>query len=150
QVTFLVDGRVGLTRAAAALWDQLKLAAEVAGIRAERIPITSVNDIEAAFETPAMARSQAFVSGANGLFLGSEARPAQLAVQHRLAGATNLRSFAAAGLLFHYGPNETVIARRSAVYVDKILKGASAGDLPVEQPTVYDLGVNVKTLQALG
>ena len=58
--------------------------------------------------------------------------------------------FVHAGLLMTYGPSVTPISRRVAVYVDKILKGANPRDLPVEQPAIFDLAVNVKTLQALG
>jgi len=75
---------------------------------------------------------------------------AELAVQRHAASATRLHEFANAGLLMSYLSSQTAIARRAAAYVDKVLKGASAGDLPVEQPTVFDLAVNVKTLEALG
>jgi putative ABC transport system substrate-binding protein len=65
-----------------------------------------------------------------------------LALQPGLAGLASNRAFAEAGLLVVYGPNFPAIARRAAVYVDKILKGAKPADLPVEQPTIFDLVVS--------
>jgi putative ABC transport system substrate-binding protein len=97
-----------------------------------------------------MHRSQAFTSAANGLLLGHEARLAEVALQHRMPGITSRRNYVDAGLLLNYGPNQAAISRNAAAYVHKILKGANPWDLPVEQPTTFDLTVNAKTLQSLG
>ena len=75
---------------------------------------------------------------------------AALALKHLLPAVHNLREFAVAGALFTYGVNFAEIHRRSAVLVDKILKGSNPGVLPVEQPTKFELIINMKTAKALG
>jgi putative ABC transport system substrate-binding protein len=149
HLVFLLDGRNTINSSGSVLFDLFKTAAESVGIQAERIDLQSADDLEAAFESPAMARAQAFLT-VTGPLLPVQPRLAQLAIQHQLPGIANGRSFAEAGLLMHYGSNQPAIARRAATYVDKVLRGANPGDLPVEQPTVFDLVVNVKTLNALG
>ena len=74
----------------------------------------------------------------------------KLALDARLPTFTGIRETAQAGLLVSYGPNFPAFFRRTAEYVDKILRGAKPADLPVEQPTTFDLVVNLKTAKALG
>jgi putative ABC transport system substrate-binding protein len=82
---------------------------------------------------------------------GSElARLSKLATMHRLPAIYARREFAEAGGLLAYGANFSDSYRRVAIYVDKILKGAKPGDLPVEQPTQFELVINLKTAKALG
>jgi putative tryptophan/tyrosine transport system substrate-binding protein len=78
------------------------------------------------------------------------ARIAAFAIQQRLPSIYETREFTDAGGLLNYGPNIVDVWRRAAVYVDKILKGTRPGELPVEQPTTFDLVVNLRTAQALG
>jgi putative ABC transport system substrate-binding protein len=73
-----------------------------------------------------------------------------LAVQHRLPGIHFFREYAEAGLLLTYGVNFVAQHRRAAIYVDKILRGAKPADLPVEEPTKFELVINLKTAKALG
>ena len=77
-------------------------------------------------------------------------RVAELAVRYRIPAASFIRDFAYEGGLMSYGPEETAAYRRAAEFVDKILKGANPGDLPVEQPTRFELVINLKTAKALG
>ncbi len=74
----------------------------------------------------------------------------QFALRHRLPSITGPRAAAEAGLLMSYGPNPFDVGRQAARYVDKILKGAKPADLPVEQPTKFELVINMKTAKALG
>jgi putative ABC transport system substrate-binding protein len=152
QVVILVDGRAVFNNVGPISgWELFRTEAEEAGLQAERVDVLSADDVEAIFETPAMQRAQAFYCAANGPLQPVAARLAELAIQHRVAGMTNdVFGFVHAGLLMSYGPSVAPISRRVAVYVDKILKGANPRDLPVEQPAVFDLAINVKTLRALG
>ncbi len=75
---------------------------------------------------------------------------ADLAVQHRLPGIHLYREYAEAGLLLTYGPETVAQFRRAASYIDKILKGARPADLPVQEPTKFELIINLKTAKALG
>ena len=83
-------------------------------------------------------------------FFGLRARIADLALQHRLPAIYPSPSYVHSGGLVSYGQNDTEYYRRAAVYVDKILKGAKPEDLPVEQPTKFELVINLKTAKALG
>jgi putative ABC transport system substrate-binding protein len=96
-------------------------------------------------------------AGADAYFVLNEPRTdavrddiAELALRHRLPGAAQDRRWVEAGVLLCYGVNLSAIHRRLAVFVDKILKGAKPADLPVEQPTTFELVVNLKTAKALG
>ena len=73
-----------------------------------------------------------------------------MAVRNQLPTVATIKAFTAAGGLLSYGPDLPAIYRRAASYVDRILKGASPGDLPIELPTKYELAINLKTAKALG
>ena len=95
-------------------------------------------------------RPDALLVLADPLLFLRYARIADLASRHRLPSISFWREFATAGGLMSYGPNIVELIRRSAWYVDKILKGVKPADLPVERPTKFDLVVNIKTAKALG
>jgi putative ABC transport system substrate-binding protein len=90
------------------------------------------------------------VPAVNPLAYSNRSEIVRLAQTHRLPSIYGERSFADAGGLIAYGPNAADLWRRAAVYVDKILKGAKPGDLPVEQPTQFELVINLKTAKTLG
>jgi putative ABC transport system substrate-binding protein len=95
-------------------------------------------------------RATALFVVTEALFIGERARLARLTAKHRLPSMHGLRENVDAGGLLSYGPNLFAQARRAATYVDKILRGAKPGDLPIEQPTKFELIVNLKTAKALG
>jgi putative ABC transport system substrate-binding protein len=112
--------------------------------------VRTSNDIEGAFATLTRSRAGAFLILGGSMTWASRQQIADLAVQHRLPGIHLLREYAEAGLLLTYGPSSVAQYRRAATYVDKILRGARPGDLPVERPTKFELVINLKTAKALG
>src|SRR6266851_2441540 len=96
------------------------------------------------------ARAGALVVLVTPAFFNARQRLVDLAAKHRLPTVFTSRVFVDAGGLMSYGPSTPDMFRRAAAYVDKILKGAKPSDLPVEQPTKFDLVINMKTAKALG
>jgi putative ABC transport system substrate-binding protein len=96
------------------------------------------------------ARAGALTVLPSGMFIGQRRRLVDLAAKNRLPAVYQSRESVDAGGLMSYGPNFADLFRRAATYVDKILKGAKPGDLPVEQPTKFELVINLKTAKALG
>jgi len=109
-----------------------------------------VDVLERAFEVLATERAQALVVLSDGLMFNGRDRIANLATKNRLPAISAIGEYAQAGLLLTYGPDLADLFRRSAVFLDKIFKGTKPSDLPVEQPTKFELVVNLKTAQALG
>jgi len=105
---------------------------------------------ESAFTAMATARAQALVVFTSPLTLRNRKQIVNLATTTRLPAMYGFREFAYDGGFMAYGPNVPDACRRAASYVDKILKGARPGDLPVEQPTTFELVINLKTAKALG
>ena len=107
-------------------------------------------EIESAFTGFVAERVQAIVAGSDALFMSQRSRIAELALAHRLPSMFVQREYVVAGGLMSYGENLKDFFRRAATFVDKIFKGAKAGDLPIEQPTKFNLTINRKTADALG
>ena len=127
--------------------EQVLLAGRTTGIEiTPPIMVRGPDEIDAAFAAMNKADAGAVVVQAS---LASK-NAAELAVKHRLPAATIARSFADAGGLMSYGPDALDLFRRSAVFVNKILRGAKPSDMPVEQPTKFELVINLKTAKLLG
>jgi len=113
--------------------------------------VTRGHELERAFESAAAGRAEALVVPAvNPVAFMNRSQIARLAQRHRLPSIFGTRDYADAGGLIAFGPNASDQWRRAATYVDKILKGARPGDLPIEQPTKFELVINLKTAKALG
>jgi putative ABC transport system substrate-binding protein len=108
------------------------------------------NQFDGVFATMAKSRVDALLVVADGTFARHRARLAELAAKHRVPSLHGLREHVEAGDLMSYGPDLIVTRRRAASFVDRILKGAKPADLPVEQPTKFELVINRKTARALG
>jgi ABC-type uncharacterized transport system substrate-binding protein len=125
-------------------------AARTLRVQLQPVGVRTAAELEGAFAAMARARAQAVLVLGNGLFLAERQRVAELAIKHRLPTMSNLNDVVEAGGLMSYSPNWDDLYRRGAIYVDKILKGATAADLPVEQATKFELVINLKTAKALG
>ena len=125
-------------------------AARVLGLKGRVFEIRDVPDLEGAFRTAKAEHADAVHVLPSPAFSRQRARLAELSVKHRLPGIYESKEYVDAGGLMSYGPSFPDLFRRSASYVDRILKGAKPGDLPAEQPTRYYLAVNRKTADTLG
>ena len=141
-----VVGQVTLLGGVAAL----ETAARQLNVALEIVDIRSPDDFESAFATMVGKRVGAVIVNAGPLTYMRRQQIADLALKHRLPAITGLNEFAQAGLLMSYGPNLPDMYRRAASYVAKILRGVKPGDLPVEQPTKFELIINLMTAKALG
>ncbi len=129
---------------------EMRAASQQLGIQIAAQEIDAAVDLPSAFAAMQRERAQALVVQQNPITTDNERRIAELAVQHRLPAIYYRRDFVEAGGLMSYGPNAVAMYRRAATYVDKILKGAKPADLPVEQPTEFELVINLRTAKALG
>jgi putative tryptophan/tyrosine transport system substrate-binding protein len=135
---------------AADLWGETEAAAQSLNLRLQSVEVRSPADLDGAFKAATSARPSAFVTLADGMLLNNRTRIIEFAVKSRLPAIYPDREFAAAGGLMAYGPSLSSNFRRAATFVGKILKGAKPADLPIEQPTKFDLVINLKTAKALG
>jgi len=125
-------------------------AARQLGVRFQSIEMRASTELDSAFAAISKAHTEGLIVGGDPITFPARARIGQLAAQYRVPVLASSRPFAEAGALLSYGPNMVERWRRAAVYVDKLLKGAKASELPVEQPTTFELVVNLKTAKALG
>jgi ABC-type uncharacterized transport system substrate-binding protein len=126
-------------------------AARTLRLQLQSVEVTRADDLDRAFAAMTAGRAEALVVPAvNPLAYTNRSEIARLAQRNRLPSLYGERSYADAGGLIAYGPNVADLWRRAAIYVDKILNGAKPGDLPVEQPTKFELSINLKTAKALG
>ena len=133
--------------------DMLKgaeVAGRVLGVRLQIVEARGPGDFDRAFSEMTRARAGALTVLGSVTFANERRRLVDLAAKNRLPAVYMERDYVDAGGLMSYGPNVADLFRRAATYVDKILKGAKPGDLPVEQPTKFELVINLKTAKALG
>lgn len=131
-------------------WIEMQLSAKRIGIQLHSLEVRKPEDFDTAFKDTAKAHVGALATMPNPVFATNLHRIVDFSMKNRLPSIFHLMEFAEAGGLVAYGPNRTDMFRRAATYVDKILKGAKPADLPIEQPTKFDLVVNLKTAKALG
>jgi putative ABC transport system substrate-binding protein len=129
---------------------QARTAAQVLHLDVQFVGVRADSDFDRAFNAIVGQRSDAFIVLADRVFLHNRARIVDFAVRNRLPAVYPYRELVEAGGLMSFGPNYADMHRRAATYVDKILKGAKPADLPVEQPTKFELIINLKSAKAFG
>ena len=132
------------------LLKEAEVAARALGVRVQFVEARGPADFDRAFSDVTRARAGALTVLTSPMFVTERRRLVDLAARNRLPAVYGLREFVDAGGLMSYGSNTADVYRRAATYVDKILKGAKPADLPVEQPTKFELVINLKTAKALG
>jgi len=133
--------------------DQLRetqAAARILRVTLQTLEVRRSDDLERGFATIARERAEAVVVLPDAFTVAHRDQIAALAARHRLPTMFAQRAHVAAGGLMAYGANQATLSRQAASYIDKILKGAKPGDLPVQQPTKFELVINLKTAKALG
>ncbi len=131
-------------------WKEIQLPARELGVQLHSLEVRSPSDFDKAFEEAARARAGALAIMPDPLFAGNLKRIAELAAKSRLPSIFHLEEFVDSGGLVTYGVDRSDQFRRAATYVDKILKGTKPADLPVEQPTKFELVINLKTAKQIG
>jgi putative tryptophan/tyrosine transport system substrate-binding protein len=129
---------------------EIEGAARTLGLQLQLAPASSPDDFASAFSAMTKERAEAFIVLPSPMLFGEHKRIVDLAAENRLPGMYQAREFVDGGGLMSYGVNLPDLFRRSATYVDKILKGAKPAELPVEQPTKFELVINLKTARGLG
>jgi ABC-type uncharacterized transport system substrate-binding protein len=129
---------------------EIEKAAQAMGVRLQPLEVRSSGDLEPAFQAARKGGVGALVTLDDSLLLTHRAQIVRLAAESRLPAVYGFREFADEGGLISYAPSLADMYRRAATYVDKVLKGARPADLPIEQPTKFELVINLKTAKALG
>src|SRR6266851_3898606 len=160
RLEFLKEIVVGVSRVAV-LWNpddppavlslkETEAAAGQLGLELRSAEVRSLDDFDIAFASARRIRAGAIVILSAPVMTLHAGRIAELALESRLPSISNASELPKAGGLMSYGPNINDLCRRAAIYVDKILKGTNPADLPVEQPTKFELVINLRTVKALG
>ena len=129
---------------------EIEKVAQSIGVHLHSVKTQRPEEFERAFEAALLDRVDAFMTVEGGQTLMARTRIVNFAAMSRLPAIYGLREFVDAGGLIAYGPNNADLFRRAAIYVDRILRGATPADLPVEQPTKFELVINLKTAKTLG
>jgi len=158
RLQFLKEAVPSLTRVAV-LWNpdhrdpeyrDITMAARQLGIHTQSLEVRKPEDFDGAFQSATGARAEALMVVSSRFMNLSRSRVLEFAGRQRIPLVTGWGPWVPAGGLLSYGPNLDVLTRRAASHVDKILKGAKPADLPIEQPTKFELAINLKTAKALG
>jgi len=144
-VGVVLDPRVGRR-----VWQEVQSAARERGWKLLALEIREASDIEKAFNAATGARAGALLVAPSGLPDAHAGRIAELAIKNRLPVMYAFRFYVEAGGLISYGVDISENYRRAAVFVDKILNGAKPADLPIEQPTKFELVINLKAARSIG
>jgi putative tryptophan/tyrosine transport system substrate-binding protein len=131
-------------------WQAIQPAAETLDVQLQPVEVRGPNDLDRALATIKEAGPDGLIVIPDRFLLTYRASILQFMAEHRLPGMFPFREFVEEGGLLAYGPDYTDMYRRAATFVDKILRGAQPADLPMEQPTKFELVINLKTAQALG
>ena len=150
RVAYLINPSNPNSAAPTSALRRVQAAAPKSGVTVLPVEATTPQEIERAFAAMARERAGAVIVQGDGFFIQQRSQIAGLAVRYRLPSISNGPEYPEAGALMSYGTNLAHQFRRAATYVDKILKGAKPGDLPVEQPTKFDLVINRTTAKTLG
>src|SRR5262245_37306699 len=147
QIAYMANGGTSYN---AQIRDQIQKAAQAVGLQFQFLDVRTPEDIGRAFVAVTQQDRVAVIVGNEPLTQAHPGLIAELAVAHRVLAMYSAREFIAAGGLIALGPSYPDLYRRAAAYVDKIIKGAKAGDLPIEQPTKFELIINLKAAKAIG
>ena len=129
---------------------EARSAAQVLQMKVHSVGVRTAQELDPAFVAIVKERPGAFIVLADRIFLHNRGRIVDFAARNRLPAVYAYRELVEAGGLMSFGPNYADMHRRAATFVDKILKGAKPADLPVEQPTKFELVINLKTARAIG
>ncbi len=132
------------------MWKEIEAAARTLAVQLQPVEMTDPDELDRAFSAMIRERPEALFTFPSTMLFSQRRRIVALAAKHRLPSMFNAREYVELGGLMGYGASISDLARRAAIYVDKILKGAKPGDLPIEQPTKFEFAVNLKTAKALG
>jgi ABC-type uncharacterized transport system substrate-binding protein len=137
-------------RTMAGILNEIEVSARTLGLQLQLVPAVGPNDFDSAFAAMARERAQAVIVMPSAILFAEYKRIARIAANKRLPAIGAAREFADLGGLMSYGVNLPDLARQTAPYVDKILKGAKPAELPVEQPTKFELVINLTAARELG
>jgi putative tryptophan/tyrosine transport system substrate-binding protein len=137
-------------RSHATLMRELTAAARAFGVQLQVLDARSPDQLDSAFAAMTRERAAALLVLTDAVFVGQRQRVADLAARSRLPAMYYQREFVDAGGLISYGASLSDMFRRAATHVDKVLRGAKPSDIPIEQPTKFELVINLKTAKALG
>jgi ABC-type uncharacterized transport system substrate-binding protein len=129
---------------------EMETAAKALGLKLQSLPVRGLDDFEPAFEAAKKEGAQALLTNPSPVMNTQQLRIVDFAAKNRLPAMYAAPEFVDGGGLMYYGPSYADLFRRAATYVDKILKGAKPADLPVEQPTKFEMVINLKTAKQIG